>query len=1637
MRFVSYAQNWEDVMLWRALGHVGQGFYVDVGAFSPDEHSVTRAFYDLGWSGINIEPNPQRIAELKAKRTRDINLGVAASSTEGTVQLHVVADTGLTTAEPSIAERHKASGWDVSVIEVPRRSLSGILDEYLVLGQPIHFLKIDVEGHEAQTIRGIDLSRHRPWVIVVEATAPLSQLETTADWEPVLLAAGYRCVYWDGLNRFYLADEHAGLATAFSAPPNVFDDFVTSEFTEARAEAAKASGRAQDLEHQADNLETLLEQEKQSCIQAASRAHDMEQQAHNLETLLEQEKQSSMQTASWTQDMERQLHSLQALLEREKHRADLAESAVARASGQVHYMSHRPFWENLLFRQSGRPKKAVRRLLFHSSGKPRGIFKNLVLHPDGRPHKPFMMWLSSSEYQGLPKAVRMPDSLLSGGAAAAFGIHPNSTPMLSVVVQSHFIGQQATATAFGGPGTPVLSFFLEIGPTSSGAEVQSTLLSLFAQSRLGWEVVLYGAGALQFSESWSASGKMGDSRIVVASPADGAASALILAKGEFVAVLRPGDVLEMDALEQIAGVLARSPEAEILYCDEDVLNEQGSPEKTYLKPSWSPELLYAFNYFGRLAVLQRVLVQRVGGFRDAADMDWEWDLNLRASDTAQAILRVPKVLCHRQSDREQGRSAAGTAASDAAKRTIEAYWRGKGFDATARTMPDGTQSVTWPFVIEPRVSIIIPTKDKPDLLRVSVRGVLERTDYRNLDLIIVDTGSTEAATHALYKELRRDPRVRILNFKTKFNYSSACNFGAQAAGGSLLLFLNNDVEVISPDWLAEMVRVAQHPGVGCVGVKLTFPTGQLQHAGVMIGPHLAALGYRGAEKMEFGIFGSPHHPRNWLAIMGACQMVSRAAFSAVGGFDEAYQIAMSDIALCIQLWRAGYRTAYVPAGELVHHEGASRGHSNPAADERRLGDDIRAAGIHEDPYLHPELTGNDPTPRRRTGSDPGPADALRDMLALKGSYPTAHAYLDLSNEGEVAQFIGRTRDEILWTPQPAFKVNGAQSLARFVLDLLRRRPDIRAQFPRALSDGADGKFGRWLSSGAIAQFGLPTETAAYVQEMYDADFGGKARRRYFWRDDVRTRFPLGLTPPGRDELLGWFFQYGRYEAPLSQEACWWLFIEAAERPEQELVTAFAFTPEWQAMFPDGASPFGADRFAQWFAASYRVSGPWIQPSRWQLPGTAADQLRLSWQTREDWRARHPHALADEASARAFIAWLGSGSIHLEPWVAAWLASLDPSQVAKDFVRVGLNVIGHFRYPSGLRVSAEAIVDGLHQCGVQTSLRDLRTDQRDDAGHEQFSGFETFDVTLIHTQPEPFFAIAHHKSDLYERVPRPYRIAYWYWEFDTIPDKWQIAAETVDEVWTATEFVATGLRQKLRVPVRTLFPGVQLATFAKRGRAYFGLSDDETVFLFAFHMASVMERKNPLGLIRAFKLAFGPEEPVRLVLKTTFGASHPVQIAELQAAASGARITIIDGEFPHQDVLALMETSDAYVSLHRSEGLGLTMAEAMLMGKPVIATRYSGNLEFMDDGNSLLVDFKLVKVGRPIPPYDASYHWAEPSEMDAAAKMRKLVDDKDFARNLGARAMTDAQSRLSVAQAGNRIASRLAEIRKAQGGTGSG
>ena len=237
-RFVSYAQNFEDVILWRALKHVDRGFYVDCGAYDPTRESVTKAFYDRGWRGINIEPIPSLLQAFVVQRPFDTNLAIAISDGSEGAKLYEIADTGLSTLFHTIAQQHIEAGFSARVFNVPTTTLSDVLRQFAP--SDIHFLKIDVEGAEHLVLRAADLDRFRPWIVLVEATHPRTQQPSSEAWEATLLNAGYDFAYFDGLNRFYVAREHSELSKLVAVPPNVFDEFVRVDQIESEQALARA-----------------------------------------------------------------------------------------------------------------------------------------------------------------------------------------------------------------------------------------------------------------------------------------------------------------------------------------------------------------------------------------------------------------------------------------------------------------------------------------------------------------------------------------------------------------------------------------------------------------------------------------------------------------------------------------------------------------------------------------------------------------------------------------------------------------------------------------------------------------------------------------------------------------------------------------------------------------------------------------------------------------------------------------------------------------------------------------------------------------------------------------------------------------------------------------------------------------------------------------------------------------------------------------------------------------------------------------------------------------------------------------------------------------------------------------------------
>lgn len=364
MSFVSHAQNFEDVMLWRALKHIEKGFYIDVGANDPNQDSVTKAFYERGWRGINLEPVPQWFEKLERERLRDINLQVAAGAEQGELTLYELADTGLSTLDLTIAERHEVErGYIKFERVVPVKTLTQICQEYHAA--PIHFLKVDVEGAEKQVLDGLDFSIIRPWIILVESTLPSTQVEDYEEWEPILLQANYDYVYFDGLNRFYVAHEHKELISSFRAPPNCFDDIKLSVYEThaqrlqkerdvAKVRQDELTGELVTIKANAEHLSAQLEEKAEALTycqvalaEQQARADTLQNEGDKAKSRLEElagelatAKVQAQQLDSRLDKKAEALTSSQGVLSEQQSRADTLQKEWDTAKEKIDELNH-------------------------------------------------------------------------------------------------------------------------------------------------------------------------------------------------------------------------------------------------------------------------------------------------------------------------------------------------------------------------------------------------------------------------------------------------------------------------------------------------------------------------------------------------------------------------------------------------------------------------------------------------------------------------------------------------------------------------------------------------------------------------------------------------------------------------------------------------------------------------------------------------------------------------------------------------------------------------------------------------------------------------------------------------------------------------------------------------------------------------------------------------------------------------------------------------------------------------------------------------------------------------------------------------------------------------------------------------
>ena len=477
------------------------------------------------------------------------------------------------------------------------------------------------------------------------------------------------------------------------------------------------------------------------------------------------------------------------------------------------------------------------------------------------------------------------------------------------------------------------------------ADVLAAMLKSVRRQRFGdWELCLVDDCSTEpHVRAMLAEAQRGDPRIrVLEREANGgivAASndALAMAEGEFVALLDHDDALHPDALAHVHEALATSPEADYVYTDEDKIDRAGRHQAPFFKPDWSPERMRTQMYTCHLSVLRRSLVEEVGGFDPEFEGSQDWDLVLKVTERARQVLHVPRVLYHwrtLETSTAGGGEEAKPWAFEAGTRAIQAHCDRIGLPARAE------RDEQWPGVYhlqprlerQPPVSIVIPTAGQSREVRYEnvvlvshcVRSILDTSTYENYEIVVVHDSDTDGATLAELRELGGE-RLRLVEFEQPFNFSAKINRGAVHSEGEQLLLLNDDMEVIVPDWIERMAMYAELPGVGAVGGRLILEDGRLQHAGILFenGGYPGHI-YHGFAREFNGYSNNVLVAQNYLAVTAACLMTPRAAFEEVGGFSTTFPLNYNDMDYCLKLRASGRRAVYDPDTVLHHFESSSR-----------------------------------------------------------------------------------------------------------------------------------------------------------------------------------------------------------------------------------------------------------------------------------------------------------------------------------------------------------------------------------------------------------------------------------------------------------------------------------------------------------------------------------------------------------------------------------------------------------------------------------------------------------------------------------------------------------------------------------------
>ncbi|HEX6242432.1 MAG TPA: glycosyltransferase family 2 protein, partial [Polyangiales bacterium] len=444
--------------------------------------------------------------------------------------------------------------------------------------------------------------------------------------------------------------------------------------------------------------------------------------------------------------------------------------------------------------------------------------------------------------------------------------------------------------------------------------------------------------------------------------------ALELAHGEWVVLLGQSDILRPQALYRLVEAVNRKDDLRLVYADEDRVDAAGQRRDPSFKPDWNRDLFLSCNLLGHASAYSAQLVRELGGMREGFDGAEEYDLGLRSIERLDPtqIHHVPRVLYSTRSSGERAQpSATVTPQALAGQRALSEHLERTQVRARAEIVGSDSFRVRYQLPEQPPlVSLIVPTRNALKLVQQCLTSIFDRSTYPCYEVLLVDNGSDDPAAVAYFAEVAQRNGVRVLRDDRPFNYSALNNMAVQLAHGEYVCLLNNDIEVISPYWLEELIGVAMQQGVGAVGARLWYPNDTLQHAGVIVGVHgIAGHAHKHLPKGSRGYLGRADLIQSYSVVTGACLAIKRATYLQMGGLNESeLKVAFNDVDLCLRLREAGYRNVWTPYANLYHHESATRGSEDTPEKIARFAREIDfmnlrwATELSHDPAYNPNLS---------------------------------------------------------------------------------------------------------------------------------------------------------------------------------------------------------------------------------------------------------------------------------------------------------------------------------------------------------------------------------------------------------------------------------------------------------------------------------------------------------------------------------------------------------------------------------------------------------------------------------------------------------------------------------------------------------